>query len=232
MIRRIAAVIAATATLLVLAVPVMAGGWADIVADGQTTTPKEGGSVEVGFRVMQHGVTPAPWETARNDDPNGHFVATATIPEAGFWSWRVTLANLESTHVPVRMTVLTKTGAAPAVDPSSLLAAVDRAKDEAIKTVTDRVYVDIGRLESEAYGTRIDNLNAQVRGLTEERDALMSRVGALEGAGGLPLLAVISLAILAGGAAGFTMTWLAGRTSRNDRSAVALKPTPRGADRV
>ena len=63
MIRRIAAVIAATAMLLVLAVPVMAGGWADIVADGQTTTPKEGGSVEVGFRVMQHGVTPAPWET-------------------------------------------------------------------------------------------------------------------------------------------------------------------------
>lgn len=251
MIRRIAAVIAATATLLVLAVPVMAGGWADIVADGQTTTPKEGGSVEVGFRVMQHGVTPAPWETAtvhfantstgtafdvvaRNDDPNGHFVATATIPEAGFWSWRVTLANLESTHVPVRMTVLTKTGAAPAVDPSSLLAAVDRAKDDAIKTVTDRVYVDIGRLESqnEAYGTRIDNLNAQVRGLTEERDALMARVGALEGAGGLPLLAVISLAILAGGAAGFTMTWLAGRTPRNDRSAVALKPTPRGADPV
>jgi len=97
MIRRLAAILAATAMLLVLAVPVLAGGWADIVADGQTTTPKEGGSVEIGFRVMQHGVTPAPWETAtvhflnsstgttfdvvaKNDDPNGHFVATATIP--------------------------------------------------------------------------------------------------------------------------------------------------------
>jgi hypothetical protein len=251
MIRRLAAILAATAMLLVLAVPVLAGGWADIVADGQTTTPKEGGSVEIGFRVMQHGVTPAPWETAtvhflnsstgttfdvvaKNDDPNGHFVATATIPEAGFWSWQVTLANLESSQVPVRMTVLSKSGAAPAVDPSTLLAAVDRAKDDAIRTVTDQVYVDIGRLETEneAYGSRIDTLNAQVGGLTEERDSLATRVSALEGAGGLPLLALISLALLAGGAAGFTMAWLAGRSPRNDGSAVALTPTPRGADPV
>jgi hypothetical protein len=251
MIRRIAAIVAATAMLLVLAVPVMAGGWADIIADGQTTTPKEGGSVEIGFRVMQHGVTPAPWETAtvhflnastgtafdvtaKNDDANGHFVATSTIPEAGFWSWQVTLANLESQHTPVRMTVLTKSGAMPPVDPTTLLAAADRAREDAIRTVSDRLYIDIGRLESqnETYGTRIDNLNAQIRGLTEERDSLMTRVGALEGTGGLPLLAVISLAILAGGAAGFGMAWLAGRTPRNERSAVALAPTPRGADPV
>jgi hypothetical protein len=249
MIRRIAAIVAATAMLLVLAVPVMAGGWADIIADGQTTTPKEGGSVEIGFRVMQHGVTPAPWETAtvhflnastgtafdvtaKNDDANGHFVAT--IPEAGFWSWQVTLANLESQHTPVRMTVLTKSGAMPPVDPTTLLAAADRAREDAIRTVSDRLYIDIGRLESEnqAYGSRIDTLNAQVSGLTEERDSLLTRVNALEGAAGLPLLAVISLAILAGGAAGFGMAWLAGRTPRNERSAVALAPTPRGADPV
>ena len=104
MIRRIAAVVAAMAMLLTLALPVMAGGWADIVADAQTTTPREGGTVEIGFRVMQHGVTPAPWETAtvhftnastgtafdvvaKNDDPNGHFVASATMPEAGTWTW-------------------------------------------------------------------------------------------------------------------------------------------------
>jgi len=132
------------------------------------------------------------------------------------------------------MTVLSKSGAAPAVDPSTLLAAVDRAKDDAIRTVTDQVYVDIGRLETEneAYGSRIDTLNAQVGGLTEERDSLATRVSALEGAGGLPLLALISLALLAGGAAGFTMAWLAGRSPRNDGSAVALTPTPRGADPV
>ena len=251
MIRRIAAILAATAMLLVLAAPVFAGGWADIVADGQTTTPKEGGSVEIGFRVMQHGVTPAPWETAtvhfvnastgtafdvvaKNDDPNGHFVATATIPEAGLWSWRVTLASLETTQSPVRMTVLTRSGATPAIDTSALLAAIDRAKADAIETVSNNVGADIGRLstESEAYGSRIDTLNAQVRKLSDERDSLMTRVGALEGAGGLPLLAVISLAILAGGAAGFTMAWLAGRTPRNERSGVALSPTQRGADPV
>ena len=38
MIRRIAAMFAALAMLLILAVPVMAGGWADIVADAQTTS--------------------------------------------------------------------------------------------------------------------------------------------------------------------------------------------------
>ena len=51
MIRRLAATFAALAMLLVLAVPVMAGGWAEIVADGQTVTPKEGSSTEVGFKV-------------------------------------------------------------------------------------------------------------------------------------------------------------------------------------
>jgi hypothetical protein len=251
MIRRIAAVLASTAMLLVLAAPVFAGGWADIVADGQTTTPKEGGSVDIGFRVMQHGVTPAPWETAtvhfvnsstgttfdilaKNDDPNGHFVATATMPEAGFWSWQVTLANLESTHVPVRMTVLTKTGAAPPVDTTALLAAIDRAREDAIRTVSESVAPTIGQLETEnqAYGSRIDTLNAQVRKLSDERDSLATRVSSLEGAGGLPFLAVISLAILAGGVAGFTMSWLAGRTPRDERPAVALSPTPREADPV
>ena len=88
MIRRFAAIVAATAMVLVLAVPVLAGGWAEIVADGGTTTPEEGSSMEVGFRVMQHGETPAPWESAtvrftnsstgekfdvvaRNDRPDG-----------------------------------------------------------------------------------------------------------------------------------------------------------------
>lgn len=250
MIRRIAAIVAATAMLLVLAVPVLAGGWADIVADGGTTTPKEGGSVEIGFRVMQHGVTPAPWESAtvhfvnsstgtafdvaaKNDDPNGHFVATATIPEAGFWSWQVTLANLASDHTPVRMTVLTASGATPAFDPSSLLAAIDRAKADAVTSVTDQVYADIGRLQTQddAYRTRIDNLNAQVRDLAGERDALATRVSALEGnSDGLPILAIITIAVLAGSAAGFAMAWLAGRAPRNERSAVALSPTPQGAD--
>ena len=66
---------------------------------------------------MQHGVTPAPWVTAtvhfvdmssgetidvvaKNDNANGHFVATATLPRAGFWSWQVTLEDLDERTRP------------------------------------------------------------------------------------------------------------------------------------
>ena len=125
MIRRIAAVVAATAMLLILAVPVMAGGWAEIVADGQTTTPttrasrsrSASASSSMARRRRRwegatvHFTNTGTGETfdvvAKNDRPDGHFVATTTITEAGFWSWQVTLANLESDHLPVRMTVLT-----------------------------------------------------------------------------------------------------------------------------
>ena len=132
MIRRLAALVAACALLFALAVPALAGGWADIKADAQTTTepPVEGQPVDIGFVVLQHGVTPAPWETATvhftnastgttldvtavNDDPNGHFTATAVLPEAGDWSWKVTLQDLQSTHQPVALQV----AAAPATAP-------------------------------------------------------------------------------------------------------------------
>jgi hypothetical protein len=251
MIRRIAAILAAAAMLLVLAVPVMAGGWAEIMADGQTTTPKEGSSVEIGFRVLQHGQTPAPWESATvhftntstgesfdviatNDRDDGHFIATATMPAAGYWSWQVTLQNLESQHVPVRFTVLTKSGATPPFDVSTMLTAIDQAKIDVTNTVSERFAPDIDLLhrQDDGYRARIDNLSAQLRDLTAERDALATRVGTLEGAGGLPILAVISLSVLAGSAAGFAMAWLAGRTPRDEGSAAALKPAPRGADPV
>ena len=250
MIRRLAATLAAIAMLLVLAVPVMAGGWAEIVADGQTVTPKEGSSVEVGFKVMQHGETPAPWENAtvhftnsstgtsfdvaaKNDRADGHFSATATLPEAGFWSWQVTLANLQSDHQPVHMTVLTKSGTAPTLDPSTMLAAIDRAKAEAISTVGQRVDPVIERLETQddTYRTRIDNLNAQVRDLTAKLEGTQSPVVATDAGGTVPILGVIALSVLAGATAGFVMAWLAGRPQKTE-PAVALKPAPRGADPV
>lgn len=250
MIRRLAAVLAAMAMLLVLAVPVMAGGWAEIVADGQTVTPKEGSSVEVGFKVMQHGETPAPWEdatvhftnsstgtsfdvAAKNDREDGHFIATATLPEAGFWSWQVTLANLESDHQPVQMTVLTKAGTTPTLDPSTMLAAIDRAKAEAIATVGQRVDPVIERLETQddGYRMRIDNLNAQVRDLTAKLESTQTPVVATDSGGTIPLLGVIALSVLAGATAGFLMAWLAGRPQKTE-PVVALKPAPRGADPV
>jgi hypothetical protein len=252
MIRRIAAVLAASAMLLVLAVPVLAGGWADIVADAQTGKPPvEGQPTEVGFTVLQHGVTPAPWEsatvhftdsgtgesfdvTATNDRDDGHFIATATLPHAGYWSWQVTLRDLLSQQVPVRMTVLTRTGATPPFDPATLMAAVDQAKVDMTETLNAGVGADVQRLEANADGQRatISRLESATRQLAAQRDALAERVDALEGGGtGLPLLAVVSLSVLAGAAAGFVMAWLAGRPPR-PASGVALSSAPRGADPV
>lgn len=132
MFHRLAAALAACALVLTLTVPVLAGGWADIVADAGTTDPPvEGQPIDIGFRVLQHGVTPAPWETATvhfqnastgrfvdvvatNDRADGHFVATATLPEAGGWTWQVTLKDLQSTHAPVPLRVIAASGASPA----------------------------------------------------------------------------------------------------------------------
>ena len=132
MIRRLAAALAALALLFTLTIPALAGGWAEIVADAQTTTepPVEGQPIDVGFTVLQHGETPAGWETATvhftnastgqtidvratNDRPDGHFTATATLPDAGQWTWRVTLKDLASGHSPVAMTVAAAAGQAP-----------------------------------------------------------------------------------------------------------------------
>jgi hypothetical protein len=200
---------------------------------------------------MQHGETPAPWESAtvrftnsstgekfdvvaRNDRPDGHFVATAVMPDAGYWSWQVTLQNLESEHVPVRFTVLTSSGATPPFDPSSVLAAVDDARIDVTDTLGQRIGAEVQRLDTQDdyFRGRIDTLVAQTKDLTAQRDALATRVEALEGAGGLPLLAVVSLSVLAGSAAGFAMAWLAGRAPRKEGSAVTLRPAPRGADPV
>jgi hypothetical protein len=243
MIRRIAAVVAAMAMLLVLAVPAMAGGWAEIVADGQTVKPPvEGQPTEVGFKVMQHGETPAPWETATvhftnagtgdsfdvtatNDRSDGHFVATATMPSAGYWSWQVTLADLASEHVPVRMTVLTAAGALPPFDPSIALNAIERATTDVRTELTQQFTADIQRLEEQAerFRARIAYLDSAVASPAEAPSAAGSD-------GGMPVIGVIALAVLAGAAAGFAMAWLAGRPQRP--GVVELKPAPRSADPI
>jgi hypothetical protein len=230
MIHRLAASLAAFALLLTLAVPVFAGGWAEIVADAQTAEPPVAGQpVDVGFVVLQHGVTPAPWETATvhftnasagetidvvatNDRTDGHFVATATLPDAGFWSWQVTLQNLESQHLPIALTVRTAAGEVPAYDPSMTATAND---------LSARIYPEIERLDNQL---RIEQTKTDA--LVKQNTELAARVAAAEGSGGMPILAVLSLAVLAGAAAGFAMTWLAGRPGPT----VTVSPAPRGAD--
>jgi hypothetical protein len=248
MIRRIAAALSALAMLLILAVPVMAGGWAEIVADGQTTTPPvEDQPIEVGFKVMQHGVTPAPWETAtvhfvdtgtgekidvvaKNDGEGGHFAATATLPHAGYWSWQVTLASLESDHVPVTLAVRAANGQLPAFDPASAMAAIDRAKSEVRNQLATQFGGQIEQLSLRVddYRNRIASLETQANALRTERKELATRLAAVENGGGIPPLAVMSLAVLSGAAAGFAMTWLAGRPRPTPK--VALSPAPRGVD--
>lgn len=249
MVRRLASGLAAVAMLFLLAVPVMAGGWADIVADAQTgTTPVEGQPLVVGFKVMQHGITPAPWESATvhfvkvgsgdtidvvasNDDPNGHFTASVTLPRSGFWSWQVTLANLQSTHVPVTIGVRAADGRAPEVDPASLIAAIDRAKGDIRSEMGTQFGQQIDRLDQGAgvAQARLTSLEAQVNVLRDEKNKLATRLTAMEtGSDGLPILAIVTIAVLAGAAAGFMMSWLGGRPGATPT--VGLSPAPRGAD--
>jgi hypothetical protein len=249
MTRRIATSLAALAMLLILAVPVMAGGWADIVADAQTTKPPvEGQPTEVGFKVMQHGVTPAPWVTAtvhfvdmssgetidvvaKNDNANGHFVATATLPRAGYWSWQVTLMDLESQHIPVTLAVREADGQMPALDSATVLTAIDRAKAEVRNELATQFGGQVEELRRQLDESRSgeSRLSFEINALRAERDKLANRVSALEsGEGGVPIVGVISLAVLAGAAAGFAMAWLAGRPGPTPK--VALSPAPRGAD--
>jgi hypothetical protein len=246
MIRRLAAALAALALLLSLAVPVLAGGWAEIVADAQTTDPPvEDQPVQVGFNVLQHGETPAGWESptvhftnvstgktidvaATGAGPDGHFVATATLPEAGFWSWQVTLQDLESQHLPVMLTVATATGQVPEYDPSTTVTAIAQAKLDITQTLGSRFYAEIERVDNllRIEQAKTDRLVADVNEITGERDALATRLAEADGSGGLPVLGILMLSVLAGASAGFAMAWLAGRPGPS----VKVIPSPQGVD--
>ncbi len=85
--------------------PVSAGGWATTTLD-ERPAPTAGRTVEVGFTIHQHGVTPVNPEgevgvvlrspsgeelffDAEAVGPVGHHVAEVTFPEAGSWTWAV-----------------------------------------------------------------------------------------------------------------------------------------------
>ena len=112
MLRRLGGAIAALTLALLIAAPALAGGWAAIKPDAGTTAPPvEDQPFVLGFTVLQHGQTPAGWDTptvhftevatgatfevvATANGPDGHFVAEATVPTAGAWTWSVSLENL------------------------------------------------------------------------------------------------------------------------------------------
>jgi hypothetical protein len=101
------AAVSALALTLILATSALAGGWAQAIMDSPPDDP--GGAnqpVTIGFTLLQHGVTPVEWGTAKvvltNDATGqsviadarpqgsaGHWVAEFSVPAAGTWTYAI-----------------------------------------------------------------------------------------------------------------------------------------------
>ena len=235
MIRRLVAIAAAGLLVLLVAAPALAGGWAEIKADaaGTTEPPVEGQPTVIGFTVLQHGMTPAGWVhptvhlqdiasgqtqevVATGEGADGHFVATVVLPTAGFWSWSVSLPELIVEGGPTTLAVLTAAGVAPTTDAATTMTAIERAKLDATRDAQDALVPEIQRIDSllSVQRAQIGQLQTRVTSITDERDALAARLADAEaGTGGLPVLGIVLIAILAGATAGFAMAWAGGRST-------------------
>jgi hypothetical protein len=224
---------ALAAALLILGLTLTgasAGGWATITADSTNPPqPNAGEKFTFGFTVLQHGLTPASWvgatfvgintttgarveAKATNQGPDGHFVATVTLPSAGSWTWQVELSELMVQTAPQPLVVATANGKLPTVDTAEMLAALERARTEIRTDYEARLSAQADELRGE-----MANLSTQIVVLQSQRDALDKKVTELAAASsaapssateGLPLFAVIALAILAGAISGFAMVAL------------------------
>jgi BMFP domain-containing protein YqiC len=257
MTRRLGGALAALALMLLLATPVLAGGWAQIVADPAATDgdhPVAGEATVVGFMVLQHGVTPAGWEQptvhltetatgrtidvlAHGEGKDGHFAATVTLPSSGFWTWTVTLRDLVAESPAATLAVWTPAGEPPVLDPTSVLAAIDKVRQDVFSQTNATLYTEINRLDQQLQVQRgiSDAQGSTIAGLRTERDAMAARLAALEGSGTVPALGILTLAILAGATAGFVMAWLAGRPSPREAalpSGSEPATSPRGSSPV
>ena len=207
-----------------------AGGWATITADSTNPPqPNAGERFTFGFTVLQHGVTPAGWvhptfvgtnvttgarieAKATGQGPDGHFVATVTLPNAGNWTWQVDMPDLMVETAPQALVVATATGKLPAVDTPQMLAALQLQGDQIRADYEARLSAQADALRQE-----MSQLSTQIKVLESQRDALDKQVTELVAAStaapssapeGLPLVAVITLAILAGAISGFAMVAL------------------------
>lgn len=103
---KIAGVILSILLTLIFVIPAYAGGWAAVTLDEYPTNVVAGESFEIGFTVLQHGVTPVKGITptisgkltggkesmsvmAEEKGDPGHYVATLNFPKAGEWAWRI-----------------------------------------------------------------------------------------------------------------------------------------------
>jgi len=207
-----------------------AGGWATITADSTNPPqPNAGERFTFGFTVLQHGVTPAGWvgatfvgintttgarveAKATNQGPDGHFVATVTLPNAGNWTWQVELTDLMVETAPQPLVVAAANGKLPTVNTAEMLAALERTRTEIRTDYEARLSAQADELRGE-----MAKLSTQIVVLQSQRDTLDKKVTEMAAAStaapssapeGLPLVAVIALSILAGAISGFAMVAL------------------------
>ena len=228
-----------------------AGGWATITADATNPPqPNAGETFVFGFLVLQHGVTPAGWvETptfvgtngttgerieakATKQGADGHFVATVTLPSAGYWTWQVELTDLIVETPPQPLVVATADGKLPTVDSAQMLAALERVRGELRTDYEARIATQAEELRGE-----MSKMSTQIMVLQSQRDELSKRITQLStGASaaapgsspeGVPLVGVILLAVLAGAFSGFAMTML-GRTQSPGGGKSVEELTPSG----
>jgi hypothetical protein len=237
MLRRIYSLLAALVLILLVSAPAVAGGWATIVIDDAVPEPPpiEGRPIEVGFTVLQHGQTPIDWEaptvhfrdvvsgatmdaSAKPSGQTGHYVATVTIMAAGFWEWTVELRDLVTDPLPSSpvLAVYDANGRAPTLDPATILGAIDRVRAEAAGAAQTRIDGAMSSLEAEIASHQGDaaRIAALSDAVATERAAIDGRLTTLEATStdvGTTMAMVVLVALLAGGAGGFAMAWLAGR---------------------
>lgn len=236
--------------LLLMTTTAFAGGWALIQADpGTPPQPNAGQEVELGFNVLQHGVTPISWVkatlvavnsgtgkqvsvTAVPRGPEGHYVATVTFPESGYWTWHVEITDLIGESVASVVAVNTADGVAPTMDQATILAAIERTRSEMRTEYQNALGQSTEQFESRISSMAIDiaALKGAAGALENSRDKLQARVDAVESGGaaggGLPVVAIATIAALAGGLSGVAMVIL-GRRHEVTQVSPGYVPTTR-----
>ena len=103
---KITAIALALFLALMFTAPAFAGGWAIVNLDEWPTNVTAGEEFEIGFTVLQHGVTPVTGITpiirgtltggketmsvmAEAEGEPGHYVASLNFPKSGEWSWKI-----------------------------------------------------------------------------------------------------------------------------------------------
>jgi hypothetical protein len=103
---KITAITLALLFALIFTVPAFAGGWAIVNLDEWPANVTAGEEFEIGFTVLQHGVTPVTGITpiisgtltggkesmsvmAKAEGEPGHYVASLNFPKSGEWSWKI-----------------------------------------------------------------------------------------------------------------------------------------------